>query len=250
MKKIMCVMLSLLPLLMWGQDEVMISADRPGMATGTGTMPKGKVQWEAGMGLDSDKGGEATAYNLTFANSLWRYGITDRWEVRLELDGVHQWCGEEKATGLAPVIVGTKFLVYEGEGAKPNVGVMANVMLPVASKAFKPSHVAPSVYVMADHDVSNRVNLCYNAGVEWDGELTSPYTFAAVCMGYSINDRWGCFVESYNYFHKDMKAQWNADLGVSYLVNKRVQLDASAAFNLNHIKDYYNVSLGVAWLIN
>lgn len=239
-----------MPLFLWAQDETTISADRPGMATGTSTMEKGKIQWEAGIGLDCDKSGEENAYSLTFANYLFRYGITNKWEVRLELDGIHQWCGEEKNTGLAPVIVGTKYRIFEGDGAKPSFSILANVMLPLASKAYKPSHVAPSVYALADHDVSNRVNLCYNLGLEWDGESSSPYTFAAVCMGYSISDRWGCFLESYNTFHKGMEAQWNADFGFSYLLNKRIQFDASAAFNLNHIKNNYNVSLGIAWLIN
>ena len=33
-------------------DEPVISADRPGMATGTDIMPKGKVQWETGGGYE------------------------------------------------------------------------------------------------------------------------------------------------------------------------------------------------------
>lgn len=240
----------LLPLAAVAQDEVEFTADRPGVGTGTGITPKGKVMWENGMAFDYNKFDETAVKTFTFANSLVRYGISNSVELRLELDGVHESCDGEGSTGLAPVIVGTKVKLYQGEGVKPSVALLANMTLPVASKAFRPSYLAPSLYALADHDVTDRINLTYNLGLEWDGENAAPTTFAAVCCGYTINDRLGAYVESYNYFPNAEKAQCFMDLGVNYMVSRRVQLDLATAFSLNHFDRYSNVSLGVAWLIN
>lgn len=251
MKTFVLFLLLFCPLTLLAQsEEEVISADSPGMATGTGIMPKGKVQWEYGMGYDYDKSGGETVRAFTFCNSLFRYGISDVAELRLELDGVHESCSGEKVTGLAPVILGTKIKLHEGDGVQLNWAMMANLTLPWASKDFRPSNIAPSIYALADHDVTDKLNIAYNAGLEWDGESSEPTTFAALCLDYAFTDKFGGLVESYNYFPKHGDASWNADLGLYWLVNNRVQLDVSAACNLNHLNDYFNVSFGVAWLIN
>lgn len=240
-----------LPVVVSAQEEINFTADRPGMGTGTGIQSKGKVIWEYGMSFDHSKGegGLDGTNSFMFANSLFRYGISNSVELRLELDGMHESCGEDKSTGLAPIIIGTKVRFYEGEGLTPSVAMLANLTLPVASKAFRPSNFAPSIYLLADHDVTDKINLTYNAGLEWDGEQAAPTTFTALCVGYSINDRLGCYIENYDYFHKGEKPLWNMDLGVNYMLNDRVQLDLAGSCNLNGFKTY-GVSLGVAWLIN
>lgn len=194
MKKIFSYIAALLlPITMIAQDEVEFTADRPGMGTGTGITAKGKVMWEAGMAFDHAKGEDgADGVNaFTFANMLWRYGVTNNIEVRLGMDGVHERCGKESVTGVTPITVGTKVRFYQGEGLTPSVALLANVALPVASKAFRPSNFAPSMYLLADHDVTDKINLTYNAGLEWDGQQAAPTTFVAVCAGYSINNRLG-----------------------------------------------------------
>lgn len=250
MKRLLIALLGLAPIMVCAQTEDdVISADRPGMATGTCIMPKGKVQWEVGMAYDRSDEDGAALKSFTFCNSLFRYGITQNAEIRLELDGMHTNLEGDKTTGLAPVIVGTKVMLHEGEGVKPNVALLANFTLPLASKEFRPSDIAPSFYALVDHDVTDKLNLAYNAGLEWDGETSSPTTFAALCAGYAFNDKWGGFIESYNYFPKHGSASWNADLGVSWLASNKVQLDVAAAFNLNNIKKNYGISFGVAWAL-
>ncbi len=228
------------------QDEVEFTADRPGMGTGTGIVGKGKVMWEAGMAYDYE-GGEKT---LTFCNSLLRYGLTENWEMRLELNGLHSWCDEGHTTGLDAVNLATKVRLFEGENSVPSIAFLAGLALPIGSEAFRPSNIAPSLTLLVDHDVTERLNIAYNAGLEWDGETAEPTTFAALCFGYQINDRLGAYVENYDYFAKGTTAQWNMDFGINWMASKRVQLDLAGCLNLNHIKNAYGSSFGVAWLIN
>ena len=249
MQKILILLLLLCPLSLRPQ-EVEFTADRPGMGTGTDILGKGKVSWEYGMAYDYEKEDGAATRSFTFCNSLFRFGLSQNIELRLELDATHQWSRDYKTTGVEPVMLGTKVKLYDGEDAIPSVALLANVALPWASEAFRPSHVAPSVYVLADHDVSDKLNLCYNVGLEWDGETSAPTTFTALCLGYSFSEKCGMYVENFNYFHKHASPVWNCDLGAWMMLSPRVQLDAAAAFNLNHTDSYANISFGVAWLMN
>lgn len=201
--------------------------------------------WEVGMAYDHDDDG----HTLTFCNSLFRYGLTHNWEMRLELNGLHTWGDDWHTTGLDAVNVATKVRLYEGADAVPSVALLAGLALPVGSKAFRPSHIAPSLTLLADHDVTNRLNIAYNAGLEWDGETAIPTMFAALCFGYQFNDRFGAYVENYDYFAKGTKAQWNVDLGLNWMASSRVQLDVAGCCNLNNLKSSYGVSFGVAWMI-
>lgn len=246
MKRLLIAVLCIIPTIAWAQTEVEFTADRPGVGTGTGIVGKGKVMWEAGMAYDYEDG----AKTLTFCNSLFRYGVTSNWEMRIELNGLHTWSDDEHTTGLDAVNLATKVRMYEGEGAVPSIALLAGLSLPVGSKAFRPSHIAPSLTLLADHDVTDRLNIAYNVGLDWDGETASPTTFTALCLGYQINDRLGAYVENYDYFAKGMKGQWNMDLGLNWMASRRVQLDVAGCFNMNHIKNSYGISFGVAWLLN
>lgn len=232
--------------IVFAQDEVAFTADRPGVGTGTGIVGKGKVMWEAGMAYDYEDGGNT----FTFCNSLFRYRLTSNWEMRLELNGLHTWDNNDHVTGLDAVNLATKVRLYEGEEAVPSIALLAGLTLPVGSEAFRPSYIAPSLTLLADHDVTDRLNIAYNAGLEWDGETAAPTTFAALCLGYQVNDRLGAYIENYDYFAKGMKSQWNMDLGLNWMASRRVQLDVAGCFNLNHIKNSYGISFGVAWLLN
>lgn len=222
--------------------ELVISADRPGMSTGTDVMSQGKIQWETGVGYESE-GGAAT---YTLNNTLLRYGLVDWAEIRVGMDLLH----EGSTTGLSALNVGTKISLVENRGWIPAVSLLANLQCPrIGSSAFTPSHLAPQLYVLFQNQVASWFNVGYNVGAEWDGTLAEPSTFAAVCLGFSITERLGCFVESFNYFHS-MGSTYAMDLGLNWVVARNLQLDLAANLNLQNTGNYLMISGGVAWLIN
>ncbi|MCQ2298795.1 MAG: transporter [Bacteroidales bacterium] len=222
--------------------EPVISADRPGMSTGTDVMPQGKIQWETGVGYESE-GGAATN---TLNNTLLRYGLVDWAEIRVGMDLLH----EGSTTGLSALNVGTKISLVENRGWIPAISLLANLQCPrIGSSAFTPSHLAPQLYVLFQNQVTSWFNVGYNVGAEWDGTLAEPSTFAAVCLGFSITESLGCFVESYNYFHS-LGNTYAMDLGLNWVVTRNLQLDLAANLNLQNTGNYLMISGGVAWLIN
>lgn len=230
------------------QEQAEFTADRPGASTGPSTVGYRVVQLEQGMQYDGDGG----AGIFTFSNTLLRYGLFENMELRLGGDGfIYQPEGASKfKPAFSGLSIGTKILCFEGRGAIPSVAVLADFAIPgTASKAFNVEHFAPSLYLLFENPVNDWFSIGYNVGAEWDGSHPAPTTFAALCFGFGITERLGCFAESYNYFSKFGNV-YAVDFGFNYMVARRVQLDIAANLDLCNPAQSWAISFGVAWQIN
>lgn len=218
------------------------TADRPGASTGPSVVNRGVFQWEQGMQYDGD--GYEGSY--TFSNTLLRYGLFDGVEVRLGGDAFLT-DGDIYFSGLT---FGTKIGLYEGRDAVPAISLMANLAIPgTASADCDVDHLAPSLYLLFENALSDNLSLGYNVGVEWNGYTAKPSAFVALCLGASLTDRLGCFVESHNNLWGEEDNFYGADFGLNYMVGERVQLDLSAALDVCDPAHCWSVSFGVAWQI-
>ena len=237
------------------ESASVISADRPGMATGVDVMPFKGVQWETGFQYDYSSG----AHSITLPTTLFRLGITRFAELRMEYDGTLASADKKQwEYAVEPLVVGTKIKVFEGtENEKlqwlPAVSFLLNLAVPSTPDLAKTTHVAPSAYLLFHHNATDWLSIDYNIGAEWDGVSAQPATFLALCLGFGITDKAGAFLESYNYvtdYGRRLGGSANLDFGFTYLVQPRVQLDVYAAFNCQDPASSASVGLGVAWMIN
>lgn len=229
-------------------QESNFTADRPGAATGTDILSQGVVQWETGIGFDA----EYFTRTYTLNNTLFRFGVSKAAEIRIGMDWLLQHDTEEGVheMGVSALNIGTKVCLYEGDGWIPTFSVLANLEIPhTGTKSFCPEHLAPSLYLLVQHDWCDWLNVGYNVGFEWDGSLPGPYTFAAISFGFAPTDKLGCFIEGYGNFKKNDNSFWS-DFGISWMAAPRVQLDVAAYINLLHPNSLFGVSAGVAWQIN
>ena len=227
-----------------------ISADRPGASTGTDVMPLHKLQWETGVGYESYVGGPHT---LTLNNTLLRFGLFENAELRLGTDFLmfNDGQAKEPTFGIAPLSIGTKIKFFDGKGVLPAISLLAEVKSShIGTKDQLPSHLAPSLNLLFQNEVCEWFNVGYNAGLEWDGETATPTTFLALCLGFNLSNSVGAFVESYNYLNREEGNHYLTEFGFSWLVSRRVQLDIAGDLDFQHLKEFYAVSCGVAWLIN
>lgn len=235
------------------ENEPSISADRPGMATSTDVMPFLKVEWETG--FEANWNGTP---GFLLPTTMFRFGITHFAEIRIEYDGtysrynIHDWGYE-----VQPLVLGAKAKIFDGYKWVPKISLLANLSIPLKRNfdAFgNVQHVAPSLYLLFQNDVTDWFNIGYNVGVEWSGYSQIPSTFLALCLGFNITDNLGAFVESYNYFTrfgpKNTEVECNLDFGFTYTVHPRVQLDLYGMFNCQNPKSFNGIGLGIAWLIN
>ena len=57
-------------------------------------------------------------------------------------------------------------------------------------------------------------------------------------------------MESYNYLNRQDENHYMTELGLTWLVSRRVQLDLEGDFDLKNLGKYYSVGCGISWLIN
>ena len=246
MKRIIFTVLMMFSFVGIFAQEVEFTADRPGASTGPSTVAKGVIQLEQGVQYDGDGGKGA----FTFSNTMFRYGLFNGVELRLCGDGFIYNNGSKWKPAFSGVSIGTKIRCYEGDGAVPAVSVLADFSIPyTGTEGFVVENFTPSLYLLFENNLNDKFSLGYNVGAEWNGVSPSPVAFLALCLGYSINDDLGCFVESYNYLAKAGN-QFCADFGFNYMVAPKVQLDLAANLDLCDPANCWAVSLGVAWQIN
>ena len=236
-------------ILVFAQEEVEFTADRPGASTGPSVVGQGVIQLEQGIQYDGDGG----AGTFTFSNTLLRYGLFDAMEIRLGGDGF-MYRPEGQLKGYKPAFsglsIGTKIKCFEGQGAIPAVSVLADFAVPcTASKGFNTDHLAPSLYLLFENPVNDWLSVGYNLGAEWDGNLPNATTFAAVCLGFTATENLGCFIESYNYFGAFGNV-YAMDFGFNWMVGRKVQLDLAANMDLRNPAQCWSISCGIAWQIN
>ncbi|MBO5721465.1 MAG: transporter [Bacteroidales bacterium] len=246
MKRIKTVVIFLLVAIALSAQDLDFTADRPGVSTGPATVGRNVIQWEQGVQYDGDGG----CGQFTFSNTLFRYGLFDGVELRLGGDAFIYNDGDKWKPAFAGLIIGTKIRCYEGKKAIPAISLLTNLALPqTGNKGFVVERLAPSVYLLFENTVNNWMNIGYNVGAEWDGKQATPSAFVALCLGFSINDRLGCFVESYNNFAR-YGNNYGLDLGLNYMVAEQVQLDVAANIDACNPSECWAVSIGFVWQIN
>lgn len=232
-------------------DELpVLVPDRPGYTWGAEVLPLHKVSWENGFCFESLPDGTK---GVTLNSTVVRYGIVENVELRVGTDFLLLTDDPAKGSslGVAPLTVGTKIKVYEGEGWLPSVGVLAQFgSSRIGSKELLPSHLTPSMYLLFEHALGDAFWLCYDAGLEWDGETATPQTFLSLTAGYNFTDELGAFVETANYLHPEDGNQYLTNFGLTWMPSRRLQLDLECDLDPQEFGKYFGLCFGVSWMIN
>ena len=226
-----------------------LSADRPGNTWGAEVLAFQKVSWENGFCFESAPDG---THSLTLNSTIVRYGIFKNMELRVGTDFMllNNGRAPEHSLAVGPLTIGTKLKVYESTNWLPSIGLLAEFKSPhIGSKEQLPSHIAPSMYALFEHSVTDWFGVSYNAGLIWDGETATPQTFLALALGFSITESLGTFIETYNYLHPDGN-QYMTEFGLTWMVTRRLQLDLECDLDFQQFGKYYALGGGVAWMIN
>lgn len=217
--------------------KVMISpiqTDRPDQTETPVLTPKGYFQMEHGF-LVEEKDKDATpnpGYSYFYPSSLWKYGLTDNFEIRLITQYVR--IQNEPAidqVGFLPLALGFKSKLSEQRGGWPRVSFIGHLMFPgVVDEEFETTYFAPDMRLAFQHLISDRFNISYNLGAAWDGETAEPDFLYSLALGTAVTDRLGLFVEGYGRTpqREDGTIELKLDAGLTYLIGNNFQLDISA----------------------
>ena len=255
--RIASLLLALLPLCAMAQseEEAGFTADRPGATTGVDVLPKGRVQWETGIGYERSKMDGPAATTWTLNTSLLRWGISESAELRLQADYLYSNCEGVHTNGLSNVAIGTKVKLYDGWGAVPAVSLLGNVMFPDRclpsfggdGGGLLPEEWGGQMGLLFQNELTSWLSLGYETDLIWS-DAAKPTFFWGACLGFQLNDRLSLMAEEYNYQYSDSHENW-VELGAAYMLTPRLQLDLATDISLNYPKRYFNLMVGVAWQI-
>ncbi len=236
------------------EDFTEFSADRPGVATPPDVLSSGKFQLENGIQYSNFLTEDIRNENYLFSSLLVRYGLMKGVELHLETNYAYNIEKDSSGTsvdaGLTPLIIGTKIKIIGQHKVIPNLSFVFNLTLPISgNREFTPKNPAPSFYLLMSNNLSEKLNLCYNYGIAWDGNSSIPVHFYAVCLGIRLNNKWNVFVEGYGYSAVDIFSLFYMDTGLAYMINDHLQADVSLTGSLSTPCDFFMAGMGIAWKI-
>lgn len=249
--------LLLVPALAHADD---IQTDRPDFVESSNTVGKGVLQIETSVSASRDKTDSIKVRELA-TPTLFRYGVSDNWEVRLETDGRmhqtvhdHSSSGTVRDSGYADYSLGLKWHQQDGDDKtmSPSVGWLFHLDMPGGSGEFRSHKVRPSVRGVAEWDLADDYSLGVMGGVTYgvndnDDRYWAP--ILGVVAGKSFTEKLRGFVElaaEEIRRDKDGGSQIALDTGVAYLVSDDVQVDAILSRGLNEFTADYAVGFGLS----
>lgn len=243
MKKLYIVLFLNCILLSEAQES--IQTDRPDQTESVSITPRNHIQIETGLLFEKQ---DRDAERFLHPTILWKFGLNDNVEIRLETEFLTQKEGAKNSTGLAPLTFGFKAKLVEEQKFIPNISFLGNLKTnKLGSKNFQTSYLAPAFRFLFDHTLSDKLNLGYNLGAEWDGESPAAKGIYTLAAGYSFTEKLSGFAEVYGLINKYTKADHRFDTGFTYLLNNNFMLDTSVGFGLSKVSPEYFLSCGFSY---
>ncbi|MDV3574025.1 hypothetical protein CMU59_09910 [Elizabethkingia anophelis] len=228
-------------LYMQAQTLAPIQLDRPDQTETVYTVPKNYFQVESGFRTEH-LGKDQNIYE--FPSALWKYGITDKMELRLITDLAR----EEGKMLLRPLSLGFKMALTEDKGILPKISFIGHFMLNIKEGRFTKSRsVVPRFRFTFQNNISENISIGYNMGMEWNTENKEPSYIYTLAYGHSITKRIGAYIEAYGFYARNAKADSRIDGGVTYLITPDFIIDLSSGIGLSETSPKYFFAVGISF---
>jgi opacity protein-like surface antigen len=241
-------------------DDGVMTTDRPDFSESSEVVGKGRFQIETGWQSERRRDG-GLKYTTDTTPTLLRLGISDAWELRVETDGytglrVHDdGTGETTRThGFADTALGVKWHMQDGDDDdyKPSVAWLLHADFDSGSSAFRGNGVRPSLRMVAEWELPHGYSLGVMPGVFVD-KTDSGHRFVAGLLAVAFEKDWSQALHTFVEFAAQQVTSaanggsvLTLDVGVSYLVTKNFQLDASVYRGLNDNSPDWVFATGVS----
>jgi hypothetical protein len=225
------------------QERPEISTDRPDQSNTPLLIPQGSIQIETGF-IREDQSNSIT--NYTFNTTLIKFGVNDNFEFRLNAGylGQRTLAANETQSGFGPMSVGLKVRLSDEKSGWPQAALITHVNFTTSGNAFNDAHTTGDVTLSFSHNVSEKLSLCYNTGIKWNGDTASTFVLTG-SFAYSITSKLGTFAELYSEFPENQAANHNADGGLTFKINPVFQLDASAGFSFSSRSSFLSTGMAI-----
>ena len=238
-----------------------LTTDRPDQTESAETVFPGGIQIEIGWThAENDDDGLDLATDA-FPQTLIRYGLLERFELRFGFDG-YVWQDLDDAAdgslddeGAGDMEVGFKYKLWDEQGCAPQTALLVGTTLPTGEAGFSSERLDPSVRLACAHTLSETFSLGYNLAGIWetnedetgDRDTTASVAYSAV-LGIALTDRAGTFLEFFGSLPTDEGKPANSiDTGLTYLVTENLQLDVLGGVGLSDDAEDWFIGAGVVY---
>jgi hypothetical protein len=247
MKPQLFLLLLISPCSIFGQINEPLEADRPDQTETPAIVPQGMFQAETGFTYQKNN---HTSTSWALPSTLWKYGATENFELRLITEFVTEEIDAEKTSGIVPLLIGCKIKICSEKGWLPKTSFIGHLSIPnAASKKYKADFYAPEFRFTMQHTLSDKISLGYNLGSEWDGFSPEPTFIYTVTTGYSITEKLGSYIEFFGFAPQKESANHNFDGGITYLITPNFMVDLSAGVGLTENAPAHYLALGISFRI-
>ena len=208
------LLLLLVPMFAFAQEDESIVADRPGLADGPSTVGRGVVQLETGV---TGEGGDDDHLTLP---TLLRYGLSDRLELRIDSDLVSD------DGDIAPLSAGFKLSLRGGDMP---LSLIASVQPPSGSGELQSDVFEGEARLVSEIELTGGLSLTPNVGISLAEGGGAAAIFAATLereIGHALP-----FVD-FETTISDGDTSVVADAGIAWVVRPNTQLDLSVGANV------------------
>lgn len=189
-----------------------IVTDRPDQTEAPSLTPKGWFQIEAGAFSEGDQSEGVTTHQSAYTSILWKYGLSKNLEIRV----ITEYLGAENRAddssqivaedGLSPLTIGSKIRICESYKWIPQISLITHLSLPYfGDKAFTQNYIVPRFRFLFSHGLSEKLNLSYNLGMEWEEGTSAATSIYTISLAYSLHRKVGCFIEAYGFLTENQK---------------------------------------------
>ena len=215
-----------------------INPDRPGFVESSNVVGSGVMQIETSIG--DERNDTAGIKEQTYTTpTLIRAGISDRWELRMETDGrtvQHTTVNglTETVSGYSDISLGMKWHFTDENIAShsPSTGWLFDVNMDTGSREFRGVGLRPSVRFVAEWSLPDDASLGVMPGIVYDKNSQHRFVNSMFAVDYDkqLTSTLHGFVEV---AAQQLASQTDggniiaADTGITWLLNKDMQLDAS-----------------------
>lgn len=228
-----------------GQNLPAIQTDRPDQTECPFIVPAKHLQVETGV-LIEQTDDQTKSYEIP--SILYKYGVNDRFELRLITEFASIKSDITKISGLNPVTVGFKANLSQEKGLMPITSFIGHLTIPrLAGENLKATYYAPAFRFTMQNTISQVFTLSYNLGAEWDGETPEPSFIYTLSLGISLSEKIGSYVEVFGFAPQRLKAYHHFDCGFSYLLKQNISLDISGGCRLTKNTSKYYAALGFSF---
>jgi hypothetical protein len=237
----------------FGQEK--IDTDRPDQTESAFTVPAGWLQGE--LGFAKERFGSATYIlnSWTLPTLLTRYGVSEKWELRLLTEYNRQGNGHrfyKDTIGLLPVELGFKVNLVKEKGIIPRISLIGKTGFNrLSSRLYNPhfgSFFSPGFSFTFQNSLSEHAAIGYNLGVEWDdAKYYPPFWFYTFAPGFELGEKWYAYIEVFGFFRKYESPEHILDGGIAYYINENMKVDASAGFRVSPVGPQNYVALGFSF---